>query len=55
MTLIGIASTLINLTMYTSVIYIVPEKHYGLAFGILQAISNIGIIIGSLLIGYIKD
>lgn len=35
MSLLGIASTLINLTMYTSIIYIVPEKHYGIAFGIL--------------------
>jgi len=48
-------STIISLTMYPSVNYIVKEKYFGTAFGILQSISNIGSSIGPLIIGDILD
>eukprot|EP00347_Sterkiella_histriomuscorum_P010927 403374398 len=55
MSLIGMASTIISLTMYPSVNYIVKEKYFGTAFGILQALGNIGSTIGPLIIGDILD
>lgn len=55
MSLIGIASTIIQLTMYVCVNYIIKEKHYGTAYGILQAVGNLGLTLGSLLIGGILD
>ena len=55
MGLIGMSTTIIQLTMYTSVNYIIPEKYFGTAYGILQAISNVGTTIGSLVIGNILD
>lgn len=35
MSLIGMSTTIISITMYVSVNYIVPEKFYGTAYGIL--------------------
>ena len=32
-----------------------PEKYFGTAYGILQAISNVGMTVGPLLIGDILD
>lgn len=55
MTLIGMASTIINLTMYPSVNYIIKEKYFGTAFGILTAVGNIGAFAGPLIIGDILD
>lgn len=55
MSLIGMSSTIITLTMYPSVNYIVKEKYFGTAFGILQALSNFGSTIGPLIIGDILD
>lgn len=55
MSLIGMGSTIISLTMYPSVNYIVKEKYFGTAFGILQALSNVGSTIGPLIIGDILD
>jgi MFS family permease len=55
MSLVGISSTVISLTMYTSIIYLIPEKHYGVAYGILESIKNLGLSIGPLVIGTILD
>lgn len=55
MALIGLSSTLIQLSLYASVNYIVPEKHYGLAYGIMQALANIGQATGPILIGSLLD
>lgn len=41
--------------MYPSVNYLVKEKYFGTAYGILEAISNIGLTIGPLIIGDILD
>lgn len=37
--------------MYVSVNYIVPEKYFGTAYGILQAIGNLGNALGPIMIG----
>mmetsp|Transcript_26619 Transcript_26619/g.25684 ORF Transcript_26619/g.25684 Transcript_26619/m.25684 type:complete len:99 (+) Transcript_26619:265-561(+) len=55
MSLIGMASTLIELTLYTSINYIISEKYYGTAYGIVQAVGTCGHAVGSLILGYILD
>lgn len=51
--LITAASIIIQLTMYTSINYIVKEKYFGLAYGILQSINNLGITLGALIVSYL--
>ena len=41
--------------MYVSINYLVPEKFYGTAYGILQSIGNLGNSLGPLVIGFILD
>ena len=55
MSLIGVSTTIIQITMYVAVNYIVPEKLYGTAYGILQSIGNIGNSVGPIIIGSILD
>ncbi len=55
MALVGMSNTIIQLTLYSSVNFIIPEKHYGSGYGLMQAIDNIGSAIGYLLVGYMLD
>eukprot|EP00349_Pseudokeronopsis_sp_Brazil_P006119 CAMPEP_0202958664 /NCGR_PEP_ID=MMETSP1396-20130829/2944_1 /ASSEMBLY_ACC=CAM_ASM_000872 /TAXON_ID= /ORGANISM="Pseudokeronopsis sp., Strain Brazil" /LENGTH=196 /DNA_ID=CAMNT_0049676835 /DNA_START=1195 /DNA_END=1785 /DNA_ORIENTATION=- len=55
MSLIGMATTIIQLTLYTSINYIVSETHFGTAYGIIQAVGTVGMATGSLMLGVILD
>ena len=55
MTLIGMASTMINLTLYPSINYLIKEKYFGTAYGIIESLSNVGLFIGPLVIGDILN
>ena len=55
MSLLGMAYTMIQLTLYPAVNYIVKEKHFGTAYGIIESMSNIGLFVGPLLIGSILE
>lgn len=55
MSMMGLALTFIQLTLYVSINYIVSEKRLGTAYGIIQSINNCGNIIGNLMIGDILD
>lgn len=55
MTLIGIANTLIQLTLYPSINYLVSEWNFGTAYGLIEASCNVGHILGSLVIGSILN
>lgn len=55
MSLIGMAYTIISLTLYPSVNYIVKERYFGTAYGIIEAVGNIGLFFGPLIIGAILD
>ncbi len=55
MTLVGMSDTIILITLFPSINYIVKEKYFGTAYGILETGCNLGMIIGSLLIGYILN
>jgi len=53
--LISIGASLIEITIYSSVSYLVLEKHYGAAWGILASINNFGLLVGALVFGIIVD
>jgi MFS family permease len=55
MSLIGMGSTIVQLALYPTVNYLVKEKYFGTAYGILQAVSNTGLAIGPLIIGDLLD
>jgi len=55
MTLIGIANTLIQLTLYPNINYLVSESNFGTAYGLIEAACNVGHILGSLVIGSILN
>lgn len=55
MTLIGIANTLIQLTLYPNINYLVSESYFGTAYGLIEAACNVGHILGSLVIGSILN
>jgi MFS family permease len=55
MVLVGFANTMIQITLYPAINYIVKERYFGTAYGILETASNIGMIIGSLAIGEILN
>jgi len=55
MVLLGVGGTIITLTLYTSFSYVVAEKYYGTAFGILLTFSNAGVLIGCLMVGKVVD
>ena len=55
MTLVGMSNTIIQITLYPVINYIVKEKYFGTAYGILETACNLGMIIGSLLIGLILN
>lgn len=55
MTLVGMSDTIIQITLFPAINYIVKEKYFGTAYGILQTACNLGMIIGSLLVGYILN
>lgn len=55
MSLLGMASTIISITMYVSVNYVIQEKLYGTAYGILQSVGNFGSSVGPLIIGGVLD
>ena len=55
MCLLGISYTIIQLTLYPLVNYLIKERHFGTAYGIIQSISNIGLFVGPLVIGDILD
>lgn len=55
MTLIGLSNTMIQLTLYPSVNYLVKERHFGTAYGIIESFCNVGLLIGSLSIGFILN
>ena len=55
MILIGFANTMVQLTLYPSVNYLVKEKYFGTAYGIIESATNIGMFVGSLLIGDILN
>jgi predicted MFS family arabinose efflux permease len=43
------------LTLYPSVNYLVKERHFGTAYGLIEAFCNVGLLIGSLLMGSILN
>jgi MFS family permease len=53
MTLIGLANTMIQLTLYPQVNYLVREKYFGTAYGIIEAFCNVGLFLGPLIIAKI--
>ena len=55
MTLIGMSNTMIQLTLYPLINYLVKERHFGTAYGIIEAFCNLGQLIGSLVIGSILN
>lgn len=55
MSLIGMGSTIIQISLYPSVNYLVKEKYFGTAYGLLQSIENLGLAIGPLIIGDLLD
>lgn len=55
MTLIGMANTMISLSLYPQVNYLVREKYFGTAYGIIECCCNVGLLIGSLVIGDILN
>lgn len=55
MILIGFANSLIHLSLYPTVNYIVKELYFGTAYGLIESATNVGYILGSLLIGDILN
>lgn len=53
--LLGIGSSMIKLTLLTNLVLVTREKFYGQAFGMYLIFANLGVIIGSLTIGYMVD
>jgi hypothetical protein len=51
MGLLGIGSTIVQLTLYTGFSYVVREKYFGVAFGVLMGIVNLGVLVGCLVMG----
>lgn len=52
---IGVANTLIHLSLYPTVNYIVKEKYFGRAYGLVESATNVGYLIGSLAVGDILN
>ena len=48
---LGIGYTFNSLTLYTGLNYLIKEKNFGTAFGILQSFQNLGLTVGPLAIG----
>jgi MFS family permease len=55
MTLVGMSTTIIQITLYPSVNYIVKERYFGTAYGILETAGNLGMILGSVIVGSILN
>ena len=55
MIMVGFANTLIHLSLYPTVNYIVKEKYFGTAYGLVESASNVGYLIGSLALGDILN
>jgi MFS family permease len=55
MVFIGMANTMIHLSIYPTVNYIVHEKYFGTAYGFIESSTNIGYLFGSLTLGDILN
>jgi MFS family permease len=55
MSLVGLANMLIQITLYPAVNYIVKERYFGTAYGILETACNLGMILGSVIVGLILN
>ena len=55
MTLIGMSNTIIQITLYPMINYIVKERYFGTAYGILETACNLGMMIGSVIVGFILN
>ena len=55
MTLLSIGSAMIKLTLLTNLSLVSKPRYYGQAFGIYLSFANLGVIVGSLSIGYVVD
>ena len=55
MVMVGFASTLIHLSLYPTVNYIVQETYFGTAYGVVESATNVGYLIGSLALGDILN
>ena len=51
MSMLGVGSTIVQLTLYTGFSYVVRENHFGVAFGVLMAVVNLGVLLGCLVVG----
>jgi MFS family permease len=55
MIMVGFANTLIHLSLYPTVNYIVKEKYFGTAYGLVESATNVGYLFGSLALGDILN
>ena len=53
--LLGLGSAMIKLTLLPSLGLVSKERHYGPAFGMLLIFMNLGVIIGSFMIGKVVE
>jgi hypothetical protein len=53
MVLIGLGNCILQLTLLCAFTYSVQEKYYGTAFGLLVAMQNMGLLVGSFSVGLI--
>ena len=53
--LISLANTMIQLTLYPQVNYLVKEKYFGTAYGIIESACNLGLFAGSFFISLILN
>eukprot|EP00095_Tigriopus_kingsejongensis_P003743 maker-scaffold1209_size55568-snap-gene-0.11 protein:Tk03743 transcript:maker-scaffold1209_size55568-snap-gene-0.11-mRNA-1 annotation:"hypothetical protein AaeL_AAEL006002" len=53
--LIGLAYSLLASSLWPQITYIIPEHQRGTAFGLMQAIQNLGLATITLLAGWIED
>jgi MFS family permease len=53
MVLLGVGDAIIQLALYTGFTYIVPEKYFGIAFGVLVSFQSLGMVFGTLICGEI--
>jgi hypothetical protein len=53
--LISLSNTMIQLTLYPQVNYLVKEKYFGSAYGIIESAGNLGLFAGTYFISLILN
>ena len=53
MILLGVGDCVIQIALYTGFTYVVPEKSFNIAFGVLTAFQSVGMVCGTIITGLV--